>query len=96
MNMMDQELVLKAVKRLFDEREKIVDEIEPSHMWDIVICISDECAFSVDLDEMYLLKMLSEHGQEDLEQIITDYICSEIDISLDGGETYIEKKRTLH
>lgn len=95
---MDQEIVLDALQELFRERTRaMMNGVIPDfYIWALNVRINDDATFSVDLYEWYMQKMIRELGAGKFQEVMVEYICSEIKENLDGGKTYTEKMRTLH
>lgn len=95
---MDQEPVRKAIQVLFRERHIAMTEapISPSYVWGFSVKFDDEVAFSIDLQEEYVLRMVREFGMLEFQRLLIEHVCSEIQCSFDEGRTYTEKNRTLH
>lgn len=95
---MDQEIVLDAIKKLFRERAIMMSETEipKLYVWGLSVRVDDEIAFSIDLHEWYVQKMISAVGKKEFQEVLTKHIYAEIQENLNGGQTYTEKTRTLH
>jgi hypothetical protein len=96
--MMDPEdLVRVAVNKLFKERDALIleDELPLQYTWAVTIN-ADGVSFSVDFEETYIALMLTKIPRDHFIEVLVEHICSEIGVSMEGGQTWAERNRTLH